>query len=110
MFQLVCALDDHQEMVAAQVEEVIQAKGKEYLRFLKSGELVDITDGVWKASEQVPFLSAALRNERIEQVRETLLAVPSFAAFAKMLGVLTTGSALDTAPLGRGLTTYRILG
>ena len=110
MFQLICALDDHQEMLAAHVEEVLRAKGNEYLRFLKSGELVNITEGVWKAGERVPFLSAALRNERTEQVREVLLAVPSFAAFAEFLGNLAAGSALDAAALGRGLTTYRILG
>ena len=110
MLQLVCALDDHQEMSAAQVEEVVQAKGKEYRRFLTSGALADWADGVWKAGERVRHLSAALRNERVEEVREVLLEVPSFAAFAEHLESLTTGRAMDTAVLGRGLRTYRILG
>ena len=110
MFQLVCALDDHQEMSAVQVEEAVQAKGKEYRRFLVSGELVDCADGVWKAGERVRHLSAALRNERIKEVREVLLEVPSFATFAEHLESLTTGRAMDAAVLGRGLRTYRVLG
>lgn len=110
MLQLVCALDDHQRMSAAHVEEVVQAKGEEYRRFLTSGELVDCTDGTWKAGERVRHLSAALRNERIEEVREVLLEVPSFAAFAEHLESLPTGRAMDTTVLGRGLRTYRILG
>ena len=32
------------------------------------GELADCADGVWKAGERVRHLSAALRNERIEEV------------------------------------------
>ena len=110
MFQLICALDDHQEMLDDQVERVIRAKGKEYRRFLRSGELADFTDGVWKAGERLRHLSAALRNERIEEVREVLLEVPSFATFAKLLESPTTGKAMDTASLGRGLRTYRSLG
>ena len=110
MFQLICALDDHQEMRDAQVEEFIRAKDKEYLRFLRSGGLVAFSEGAWKAGDRVPRLSAALRNERAEEVRELLLGVPSFAAFAERLRTLTAKSALDTADLGRGSTTYRILG
>ena len=110
MFQLICALDDHQEMRDAQVEKIIRAKGNEYLRFLRSGGLVAFSEGVWKAGDRVPRLSAALRNERVGEVRELLLEVPSFAAFAERLRTLTAKSALDTADLGRGSTTYRILG
>lgn len=110
MFQLICALDDHQEMLDDQVERVIRAKGKEYRRFLSSGGLVDFTDGVWKAGERLIHLSAALRNERIEEVRGVLLEVPSFAAFARLLESLSTGRAMDTASPGRGLRTYRSLG
>ena len=110
MFQLVCALDDHQEMLDTQVEGVIRARGDEYRRFLRSGELVDFADGVWKAGEQVRRLSAALRNERIEEVRQVLLKVPSFAVFARRLENLPPGSVLDTTGLERGLRTYRILG
>ncbi len=110
MFQLICALDDRQEMHHDQVEEILRSKGKEYRRFLSSGGLIDITDGAWKASERLCRLSSALRNERIEDVCELLLAVPSFAAFAKILESLSTGTAMDTASLGRRLRTYRSLG
>ena len=110
MFQLICALDDRQEMPHDRVKSVIRSSGKEYLQFLRSGELADIVDGVWKAGERLPRLSAALRNERIEGVREVLLEVPSFTAFAKLLEPLAIGRALDAVSLGRGLRTYRSLG
>ena len=110
MFRLICALDDYQEMPAADVERIIQSKGDEYRRFLQSAELVHFAEGVWKAGKRIALLSAALRNERIEEVREILLGVPSFGAFAGRLGELATGTPLDTADLGRRLATYRILG
>ena len=110
MFRLICALDDYQEMPAADVERVIQSKGDEYRRFLQSAELVHFAEGIWKAGKRIGPLSAALRNERIEEVREILLGVPSFGAFAERLGELATGTPLDTADLEARLTTYRILG
>ena len=110
MFHLICALDDHQEMLGPQVEEVTRTKGNEYFRFLRSGGLVDLSRGIWKADDRVSRLSAALRNERVEDARDLLLGVPSFAAFAERIEKLTTGNALNSGDLGRGLTTYRILG
>ncbi len=109
MFQLVCALDDHQEMLSATVEDVVRANGTEYRRFLQSGQLIELADGVWKASSLLGYLSADLRNERVEKVRKVLCEVPSFAAFAKRLGDLTTGNALDAVGSTRGLATYRTL-
>ncbi|MCY4468939.1 MAG: hypothetical protein OXC08_09470 [Thiotrichales bacterium] len=110
MFRLICALDDHQDMRTADVEAVIQSKGDEYRRFLQSAELVHFVEGVWKAGKRIAPLSAALRNERVEEVREMLLGVPSYGAFAGRLGELATGTPLDTADLGHRLATYRILG
>ena len=110
MFRLICALDDHHEMAAADVEGVIQSKGNEYRRFLQSAELVHFAEGIWKASTRIPLLSAALRNEHVEKVREILLGVPSFGAFAVRLENLPIGEPLDVTDLGRGATTYRILG
>lgn len=110
MVRLICALDDYQEMPAADVERIIQSKGDEYRRFLQSAELVHFAEGVWKAGKRIALLSAALRNERIEEVREILLGAPSFGAFAERLGELATGTPLDTTDLGSRLATYRILG
>ena len=63
MFRLICALDDYQEMLAADVEGVIQAKGDEYRRFLQSADLVHFAEGVWKAgNEQPPCLPLCATN------------------------------------------------
>ena len=110
LFRLVCALDDRVEMAVPQIEEFLGSKANEYGRFLQSGRLVESAAGVWTAGERIPFLAAALRHERIEQVREALLEVPSFAAFAGRLRDLAPGKPLATKELGRGSTTYRVLG
>lgn len=110
MFLLVCAIDDLQEMRTQQVEEVIEAKGAEYRRFLYSGHIADVTRGTWVANDQSRQLSAALRNERVDEVRDVLLRTPSFAAFVERLGELSVGETLDPEPLGRGRTTYATMG
>ncbi len=110
LFRLVCAIDDRVEMPISQIEELLGSKANEYGRFLQSGGLVHTAGGVWIAGEKVPLLSAALRNERVEEVREVLLEVPSYAAFADRLGGLGVGEPLATKELGRGSTTYRVLG
>lgn len=110
LFRLVCALDDRVEMPVPQVEEFLGSKANEYGRFLQSGGLVHSAAGVWTAGERIPFLSAALRNERVEEVREALLEVPSYGAFADRLRDLAPGESLATKDLGRGSTTYRVLG
>ena len=110
LLRLVCALDDRVEMPVSMVEEVLGSKADEYGRFLQSGGLVHSAAGVWTAGERVPFVSAALRNERVDEVKEGLLEVPSFVAFADRLGGLAQGEPLATKDLGRGSTTYRVLG
>ena len=110
LFRLVCALDDRVEMPVPQVEEFLGSKANEYGRFLQSGGLVRSVGGVWTAGERIQFLSAALRNERVEEVRDALLEVPSYAAFAERLKGLAPGKPLGKKELGRGSTTYRVLG
>ena len=110
LFRLVCALDDRVEMSVPQIEEVLGSKANEYGRFLQSGDLVHSATGGWTAGERIPFLAAALRNERVEEVREALLEVPSFSAFADRISGHARGEPLATKDLGRGSTTYRVLG
>ena len=110
MFLLICELDDSQEMTRTQVEELVGSRGPEYRRFLQSGELVHIADQVWRAGDRIPQLSAALRNERVADVRDLLLGIPSFATFADRLAHLPVGNPLDTSDMGRRLPPYRILG
>ena len=110
LFRLVCVLDDRVELPVPQVEEFLGSKADEYGRFLQSGGLVRSQGGVWKAGDSIQFLSAALRNERIEEVRDTLLEIPSYAAFAERLKRLAPGEGLAIKELGRGSTTYRVLG
>ena len=110
MFRVVCAIDDNQEMTTQQAEDVIQAKSAEYRRFLQSGRIADVTRGTWVANDRTRHLSAALRNERVDEVRDLLLCTPSFAAFVEHLGELSVGQTLDPEPVGRGLTTYATMG
>lgn len=111
MFNLVCALDDQQRLNREQAQEIIGGKGDEYSRFLLSAHLVDWKDGIWKAGEGIQFFAAALRNERIKDVREVLLKVPSFAHFSEHLRHLQIGQALDKADLAhRALPVYCQLG
>lgn len=110
LFRLVCALDDYREMPASKVEEALGGRGNEYRLFLQSGDLVEVSGGVWRAGEGIQSLATALRNERVEDMREALLDVPSFAGFAGLLGDLGAGEALDVSDLKRGLATYRALG
>ena len=110
LFRLACALDDRVEIPVTQIEEFLGGRANEYGRFLQSGGLVRSAAGIWTAGERIPFLSAALRNERVDEVKEALLEVPSFAAFAGRLSNLELGEPLARRDLGRGSTTYRVLG
>ncbi len=113
MIRLICALDDRVEMTEPEVAEALGrrgSRGDEYRRFLQSADLASTRDGTWRAEGLLPRLSAALRHERLDEVREILLAAPSFAAFSGRVEELPVGSALDVATMGRGGFTYRVLG
>ena len=114
LIHLVCALDDNQELNVGQVIEVLGIKNSrgcgEYRRFLLSANLVSIEGQVWAAGTGLGMLSAALRNQRTEEIHEFLLAAPSYAAFAAGIEELKIGQPLKGSFLGRGTSTYRTLG
>ena len=110
LFRVVCWLDDLVEIPVPQVEELLGVSISEYRRFLQSGDFIKSTTNMWTAGKRIPFLSAALRNERIDEVKEALLEVPSFAAFSDLLQQLAPSETLAGRELGRGLATYRVLG
>lgn len=115
LFRLICALDDEEEMSEPRVMELLGVRsprgGSEYRRFLSSADLVSVTDGNWKAEPPIQPLSAALRNERTEELRDVLLNAPSFSTFAAHIGQSEVGSALDlSGVVARGTNNYRILG
>ena len=115
LFRLICALDDEEEMSEPRVMELLGVRsprgGSEYRRFLSSADLVSVTDGNWKAEPPIQPLSAALRNERTEELRDVLLNAPSFSTFAAHIGQSKVGSALDlSGVVARGTNNYRILG
>ncbi len=110
LFRLVCRLDDLVEISAPEVEQFLGPSFSEYRRFLQSGDFIELTAGRWIAGKRVPFLAAALRNERIGEVKEALLEVPSFAALIDLLQQLAPGEPLEGRQLKRGLATYRVLG
>ena len=115
LLRLICALDDEQEMSELRVMELLGARsprgGGEYRLFLSSANLVSVTNGNWKAESPIQPLSAALRNERVEELRDALLKVPSFSAFAMQIEQSGVGRALDLPGIvARGANTYRMLG
>ena len=113
MIRLICALDDRGEMTRSEVAAVLGrrgSRGDEYRRFLQSADLVSLKAGRWWAGGPLSRLSAALRHERVDEVREILLTAPSFAAFSNRVNELAVGSALEVAAMGRGAATYRVLG
>ena len=115
LLRLICALDDKQEMSELRVTELLGARsprgGGEYRLFLSSANLVSVTNGNWKAESPIQPLSAALRNERVEELRDALLKAPSFSAFATHIEQSGVGRALDLPGIvARGANNYRILG
>ena len=79
-------------------------------RFLVTGDLISLDGGIWRAQPALSRLSAALRNERVDEIREVLLASPSFRTFARSVGELEIGQTLERSLFGRGAGTYRALG
>ena len=115
LLRLICALDDDQEMSELRVMELLGAQsprgGGEYRRFLSSAGLVSVTNGAWKAEPPIQPLSAALRNERVEELRDALLEAPSFSSFATHIRQSKVGHSLDLPGIvARGANNYRILG
>ena len=114
LFRLVCVLDDNQAMRTEEVLSAIEAKNSrgvdDYRRFLVTGNLVAVEGGIWHAQPLLSRLSAALRNERVEEVCEVLRSSPSFETFAKAIGELEIGQTLERSRFGRGAGTYRTLG
>ena len=114
LFRLICVLDDNQVMTVEDILEFLGIKNlrglNEYRRFLLSASLVSIDGQTWHAKPSLDKLSAALRNERIEDIRNILLSAPSFAEFTKLIAGLEIGQPLERSLLKRATSTYRILG
>ncbi len=114
LFCLICRLDDVQEMAVedvARVSGIRSASGiDEYRRFLMSAGLVHVQGRMWKAQSELSALSAALRNERVEESHDKLLAAPSYQLFVERIEELEIGQTLKREQFGRGITTYRTLG
>ena len=114
LLKLICALDDEQELSLPRVMQLLETRnprgGPEYRRFLSSANLVSVVDGRWRAEPSIGPVSAALRNERIGELRDALRPVPSFAAFADRIERSPVGRVVDLSYLGRATTTYRTLG
>ena len=114
LLRLICALDDEQEMNQLQVTELLEARHSrgrdEYRRFLSSANLVSVTNGNWRAEPSLGPVSAALRNERIGELRDAFREAPSFSTFADRIERSTVGRTVDLSDLGRSTATYRTLG
>ena len=114
LFRLICALDDNQEMSNNEVTAFLGTRSRrgseEYRRFLLSANLIATGEERWRAESGIRRLSAALRNERIGELRAGLVEAPSLAAFAAYTRGLGVGQALEPSYGSRGAATYRALG
>ena len=114
LVRLVCELDDAQEMDEEGVVRIVQTKHargfQEYERFLLSGGFISKANGTWIAEPSLRNMSAALRNESVETVRDLLGSAPSFSDFMRLLGNAGLGQPLDAEFAGRSSSTYRTLG
>ena len=114
LLRLICALDDNQRLEGAHVAALLDVRSSrsvdEYRRFLLAAGLLDINDDSWMATGSVQALSAELRNENTDALRDALLEAPSFATFDAHLAKSTVGHPVDMSHLSRSTTTYRTLG
>ena len=119
MFRLICALDDNIKLPEADALAIIGGRGsrggEDYRRFLLSGNLVSVHNGMWMAEPKVQTLSAALRNQRVQDICECLSSTPSFSAYRRSMQRLAVGENLNPSDMAasfqtRGEATYRVLG
>ena len=114
MFNLICALDDKQVMSGREIRGYLKGKGprggEEYLKFLVDSGLISSAHEGWTASSLVGEMAAALRNERVEEVKKLLAHSLSFAAFADRVANHGIGEPLDFSGMTRSRLTYRTLG
>lgn len=114
LFQLICVLDDIQEL---SVDEVCRELGlkstkgaDEYFRFLSSASLVHIEGGLWTAKSGIATFASALRNKYIEELQNCFQLAPSYKVFTQKVNQLKVGEVLNESHFGRGISTYRTLG
>ena len=114
LLRFICVLDDEQEMTPLRAMDILETRhprGRdEYRHFLSSANLVSVVNGSWRAEPSTGAVSAALRNERIGELRDALREAPSFTAFADRVEQPPVGRVVDLSYLGRATTTYRTLG
>ena len=112
IIRLICMLDDRVEMTGPEVAEVLETR--------RGGGRISSFSGICgsgfrherdvAAEGLLQGLSAALRHERVDEVRKVLLTAPSFAAFSERVRKLSVGQTLHISTMGRGKFTYRVLG
>lgn len=114
MFELICLIDNEQIMNEGRIKEILKARGprggEEYFKFLASANFISLAPEGWVAKPLLGKISAALRNERVEEVKTLLTQSLSFAAFADRVACLGIGEPLDFAGMTRSKNTYRTLG
>lgn len=114
LIELIFLLDDSQELSLKNVMAVLRTSSMrgsiEYRRFLRSAGLASVDDVKWSATDRLTKLSAALRNERISDLRELLSYSPSFKRFRHVVNVTSVGSVISTVHFQRAAKTYTVLG
>ena len=114
MFELICLFDNEQVMSESRIKEILKARGprgaEEYFKFLVGANFISLSSEGWVAEPLLRQMSAALRNERVEEVKTLLTHSMSFAAFVERVASHGIGQPLDFSGMTRGKNTYRTLG
>lgn len=114
LIQLICTLDDRQELNQSEVMDLLNTKSpvgtNEYRRFLLAGEIITVQGTSWMGTDRLRKLSTALKDGRISEFRDALLVSPSFRRFSEIVGETAIGSPIDILPRKRGAKTYSVLG
>lgn len=114
MFRLICSLDDQQSLDSKQVSAVLESTSKrrvnDYRRFLVSAGLISIEGTIWHSRPILQEASSAIRNERIERIRELFGSAPSVQEFTALLEKQGVGSPLGVSSVGQETSSYRRLG
>ena len=114
LIELILSLDDNQYLALPKVVDILRTRSissyQEYERFLRLADFVSVVNDKWYSTDKLEELSAALRNERVWELRELLLSSPSFKHFKEIVDAGSVGTAIPTANFHGTTRTYKVLG
>ena len=114
LIKLILSLDENHYLALPEVVDILRTSStssyQEYERFLRLADFLSVVDGKWYGTDKLEELSAALRNERVWELKELLLSSPSFKHFKEVVDTSPIGTAIPTTNFQWATRTYRVLG